>query len=699
MTSNTQLAQILPTLSAERANWTAVEGSASPLGVTWIESEKAYNFALYSKNATGVTLLLYTEEDFLIPAVQLRFDLGRNRSGRVWHARLSEQTVASCKYYAYRVEGPNDPAAGLRFDPEKVLLDPYAKAVFFPPKFSRDAARRPGSNAGQAPLGVLRPNAEPFNWGEAPRPRHTSDTVIYEMHVKGFTNRDNSGVEAPRRGTYSGIIDKIPYLVELGVTVVELLPIYQYEPGDDGNYWGYMPLNFFAPHFGYASSTDPDKLLNEFRAMVKALHEAKIEVILDVVYNHTVEEGAFGPTYSYRGIDNSTYYLLQSDMSRYRDDAGTGNVLRSAHPTARKLIIDSMRFWVKEMGVDGFRFDLASIFTRNEDGSVNLDNPPVISEISCDPDLADVRLIAEPWDLRSYQLGRAFPGLTWGQWNGRFRDEVRSFIKSDSGTVASLMARLYGSDDLFPDTLPDVYHPYQSINYINSHDGFCLYDLVSYNRKHNEANGQANNDGTDDNRSWNCGWEGDEGTPPEVLELRKRQIKNFCCLLFLANGTPMFCAGDEFMNTQGGNNNPYNQDNQTTWLNWELLNRNQDIFRFFKSMIALRKAHPSLSRSRFSREDISWYGVGKAVDFSYESHTLAFCLRGASQQDKDFYVMINAFWQDLDFTVQEGQPAQWKRIVDTGLPSPSDFANPNEALPLVNAAYRVKARSIVVLQS
>src|SRR5262245_13077387 len=680
------------------ANWLAIEGSASPLGVTWMQAEKAYNFALYSRHSTGVTLLLYAESNLSAPAFQLRFDPLKNRSGRVWHARLPEQTVAACNYYAYRVDGPNDPAAGHRFDPMKVLLDPYAKAVFFPPNFSREAARRPGSNAGQAPLGVLHADAIHFDWGTDPRPRHTSDLIIYEMHVRGLTKRENSGVEAAKRGSYLGVIEKIPYLTELGVTAVELLPVYQYEPEDGGNYWGYMPLSFFSPHIAYASSTDPGQLLNEFRAMVKALHEAGIEVILDVVYNHTTEIDENGPTYSYRGIDNSTYYLLQTDMRKYRNDAGTGNVVRSAHPYVRKVIVDSLRFWVKEMRVDGFRFDLASIFTRDKNGAINLDDPPIISEISSDPDFAGIRLIAEPWDLATYQLGRSFPGLTWAQWNGRFRDEVRAFVKSDPGLVSSLMTRLYGSDDLFPDTLPDVYHPYQSVNFVNSHDGCCLYDLVSYNGKHNEANGHNNTDGPDDNRSWNCGWEGRQNAPPDVLELRQRQIKNFCCLLFLSNGTPMFCAGDEFMNTQGGNNNPYNQDNETTWLNWDLLNQHQDVFRFFKNMIALRKNHSSLSRSRFWREDVTWRGVKETPDLSYESHTLAYCLHGASQQDSDFYVMINAYWQDLDFTIQEGAPNQWKRIVDTSLPGHSDFTDFSEAIPLIDSVYQVKARSIVILQ-
>jgi glycogen operon protein len=364
----------------------------------------------------------------------------------------------------------------------------------------------------------------------------------------------------------------------------------------------------------------------------------------------------------------------------------------------RKLIVDSLRHWSCDMGVDGFRFDLASIFTRNDDGSVNLGDPPTVAEISAFAAEWGVRLVAEAWDIDSYQLGRAFPGTTWLQWNGKFRDDVRAFVRGDPGKVPEIMRRLYGSDDLFPDTLADAYRPYQSVNFLTAHDGFCLYDLVSYNYKHNEINGHNNSDGTDDNNSWNCGWEGDVGAPEEVIELRRRQVRNFFTLLMLANGTPMFCAGDEFLNTQHGNNNPYNQDNEITWLNWELLERNADIFRFFKLMIAFRKAHPSLGRNRYWREDIRWYGVSSMPDLSYFSHTLAFCLHGASQHDDDLYVMINAYWGDLNFMIQEGSAGEWLRVVDTSLPSPQDIAEMGDEVPVLDQSYVVKARSVVVLR-
>ena len=679
------------------ASWSQIEGSPAPLGVTWLESQQCFNFALFSRHATNVTLLLYTSDDLINPILRVALDYLIHKSGRIWHCRMALEKIGEARYYAYSIEGPNNPAAEFRaFDPDKVLLDPYATLIFFPPNFRRSASIGRGSNAGKAPLAALQRRAAPSGLSFRTKLHHASDTIIYEMHVRGFTKRDNSGVSPNKRGTYAGVIEKIPYLKDLGVTTVELMPVFQYDP-DERNYWGYMPLNFFSPHQVYAEASDPEQAVAEFKTLVKALHDANIEVIIDVVYNHTTEAGADGPTYSYRGICNSTYYLLDSSMTHYRNDTGTGNVLRSAHPAVRKMIFESLGFWIEEMEVDGFRFDLASIFSRNDDGSINLEDPPLISEISSGAAWFGARLIAEAWDPASYELGRSFPGLSWSQWNGKFRDDVRAFIKGDSGKVSELMTRIYGSSDLFPDDLDNAYHASQSINYINSHDGFCLYDLVAYNNKHNLANGQNNNDGTDSNLSWNCGWEGDQDVPSEVMQLRKRQVKNFFTILMLSNGTPMFSAGDEFMNTQLGNNNPWNQDNETTWLNWDLLKENRDIFRFFKGMIAFRKAHPSLARSRFWRDDVSWYGVSGQVDLGYWSHSLAFCLRGASQQDRDIYVMINGYWEDLNFRIQEGKPEEWVRLVDTSIPSPFDICEVKEAKIVASEPYEVKARSIVVL--
>ncbi len=676
-------------------DWFAFEGSPSPLGVTWVEDEAAYNFALYSRHATAVALMLYSEIDLSMPTYEHRLDPLANKSGRIWHCRLPKRAIPDARYYGYQVAGPKAPEEGHRFDPRKVLLDPYARCVCFPTRFSRAVASQPCSNAGRAALGLIA--SEPRGgWTGDEFPVHTSDLVICELHVRGFTRRANSGVTPANRGTFLGVVEKIPYLKELGVTAVELMPIMQQDP-QEGSYWGYMPLNFFSPHHEYASAGKPFDALKEFRMMVRALHAAGIEVLLDVVYNHTAEGNEGGPAYSYRAIDNTTYYLLEPDRRRYRNDSGTGNTLNCGNPCVRKMILDSMRFWREEMHVDGFRFDLASIFTRSEDGSIDLADPPVIAEIGASPELENLRLIAEAWDPATYQLGRSFPGISWLQWNGQFRDDVRAFVRGDAGMVPKLMSRLYGSCDLFPDDLENAYRPYQSVNFVTCHDGFCLNDLVSYDRKHNEANGHGNADGTDCNLSWNCGWEGDGDAPPSVLALRKQQVKNFCTLLFLSNGTPMFCAGDEFMNTQRGNNNPYNQDNAITWLNWDLLERNQDVFRFFKQMIAFRKAHPSLSRSRFWRDDVRWYGATGKPDLSPDSRCLAFFLAGAALKDADIYVMINGASMPLTFVLQQGRPIEWSRVIDTGLPPPEDFCDPGREVNQNSSEYVLNPRSVVVL--
>ncbi len=678
----------------KRPPWEQAEGNPLPLGVKWIEEEQAFNFAVHSEHAESVTLLLYSAADLVNPVLTFRFDFLHNKSGRIWHCRIPIATLGDASYYAYSVAGETIPQLH-SFDPQKVLLDPYAKCIFFPPAFDRNLAMREGPNAGRAPLGVLNDHRSTFDWAEDRPPHHESDAVIYELHVKGFTKNPNSGVDPSRAGTYGGLVEKIPYLKELGITVVELMPIFQRDP-QEGDYWGYMPLNFFAPHAQYASSHRADLQHIEFKNMVKAFHEADIGVVLDVVYNHTCEGDHRGPIYSFKGFDSAGYYMLSSDPANpYANYSGTGNTLNFGQAHVRKMVIDSLRYWKRGMHVDGFRFDLASVFSRNADGSLNWGEAPIFSEIAADPELGRVRLIAEPWDTAAYQLGRGFPGLTWLQWNGRFRDDVRRFVKGDTGMVPEVMRRIYGSDDLFPDSRADAYHAYQSVNYVTSHDGFTLYDLVSYDRKHNWRNGNNNQDGTDANYSWNCGQEGDEALPPPLRALRRKQVKNLCCLLFLSNGTPMFRAGDEFLNTQFGNNNPYNQDSEIGWLDWSQLRSNKDIFQFFKKMIAFRKNHPSLSRSRFWREDVSWYGVGPAVDLSHDSHSLAFCLHGASQGDDDIYAMINGYWEELEFNVQEGTAQEWKRIVDTALPSPDDFLD--DGIPLERTKYLLAPRSIVVL--
>ncbi len=680
------------------AGWNTTEGAILSLGAEWIEAERAYNFSLYSEHAERVTLLLFGEDDQAQPLLEHPLDPRVNKTWHVWHCRLGAEMVFGSRYYAYEIDGPcsSGPLDWHAYDPQKVLLDPHAKAVFFPPGFDRQAAERAGPNRGRAPLGILPRREKTFAWGDDRPPRHESDAVVYEMHVRGFTRSPTSGLAPGRRGTYAGVVDKIPYLKELGVTMVELLPVQQFDP-QEGNYWGYMTLNFFAPHQEYA--TDPHQAGDEFRSMVKALHEAGIEVILDVVYNHTAEAGLKGPTYSFRGIDNTAYYLISDDpRAPYRDYTGCGNTLACSRSVARVLVLESLRYWVTEMHVDGFRFDLASVLARNPDGSFASADDSLLTAIRTDPILHDIHLIAEPWDAGwAYQLGTEFPGALWHQWNARFRDDVRRFVRGDPGMVGALMLRLYGSDDLFPDNPRDARRPYQSINYITCHDGFTLYDAVAHNEKHNSANGHGNSDGTTENCSWNCGWEGDNGVPAGVMALRRQQAKNLVCLLLLANGIPMLTAGDEFLQTQRGNNNPYNQDNETTWLDWSRQAAHSDHLRFVKQMIAFRKAHPTLGRGRFWRGDVRWYGVGDSTDLSYNSHSLAYCLLGASQGDRDLYVMINAYHDPLRFTIQENRADGWRRAIDTGLESPNDIVEPGREVTVTSMEYRVDARSVVVL--
>ena len=668
-------------------------GTPWPLGVRWIEATQEFNFALFSRHATGVTLLFYKENDLAKPVFEFRLQFPKHKTADIWHCRVPANLLRGANLYAYRIEGPNDPDHGYRFDPQKILLDPYAPSVFFPPDFSRDACAKPGPTDGKSPLGRLLKITSAD--AEQTGPRHNGfEAIIYELHVKGFTARANSGVTPDKRGTFAGLTEKIPYLKDLGITIVELLPVHQFDP-QEGNYWGYMTLHFFSPHQQYAAGKE---VFDEFRAMVKEFHNAGIEVWLDVVYNHTSEGDQNGPTYSFRGIDNQDYYLLTSDARNYINDTGCGNTVRTGHAAGRVLVLESLRFWAREMGIDGFRFDLASIFSRASDGTMGLHEASLVSEISLLARVLNVRVTAEAWDISSYQLGKGFPGVAWLQWNGKFRDDVRSFIKGDGGKIGALMQRLYGSDDLFPDGFQETRRPHQSINFLTAHDGFCLYDLVAYNHKHNEGNGFNNTDGCNDNLSWNCGWEGDENAPAEVLALRRRQVKNLCALLLLSNGIPMIVAGDEFLNTQRGNNNPYNQDNEITWLDWSLLEKNRDIHRFFKQMLSFRKAHWSIGRPVFWREDVKWFGPDGPVDFGPESRCLAYVLHGRAVGDDDLYVMINAHWEDRLFKLQEGQPAEWRRVVDTFLPSPEDILEPGTEHKLENSSYLVHSRSVVVFR-
>jgi glycogen operon protein len=670
--------------------WARREGLPYPLGVSWVAEDRAYNFALYSKHATSVRLLVFGD-DVERPLLERALDPLVNKSGRVWHVRVAADAIAGARYYGYLVDGPASDGAFERhaFHPEKLLLDPYARRIYFPPAFSREAARGPGANLGKAPLGVLEAFDPPAVTPPS-APLHGADAIVYELHVRGFTQHASAGVTGAARGTFAGVIEKIPYLRELGVTVVELMPVFQLDP-QGGDYWGYMPLSFFAPHQGYAPAGESP--LAAFRAMVDALHAAGIEVVIDVVYNHTAEGDARGPIYSFKGLCNSTYYMMRDDA--YLDYSGTGNSLNANNRYVRKMILDSMRWWVRELGVDGFRFDLASVFARRQDGSINVEDPPIFGEIAGDPDFDGVRMIAEPWDAAgAYALGRGFPGVAWLQWNSRFRDDVRRFVRGDASTTGALMQRLYGSDDLFPDDRIDAYHAYQSVNYVTCHDGYTLWDLVSYTRKRNQANGHDNQDGPAESWSSNGGWEGDDGAPAEVIAARVRRAKMFVALLLLANGTPMLRAGDELLHTQRGNDNPYNQDNETSWLDWRGRDRQPGFWRFVQQMIALRKRHPSIARSRFWRDDVRWFGPGGVVDLART--LVAYGLRGASQGDSDLYVMINGGGEATPFVVQEPD-GHWQVLVDTARPSPEDIEL-DRPRALAHPSYPVEARSVVVLE-
>jgi glycogen operon protein len=534
--------------------------------------------------------------------------------------------------------------------------------------------------------------------------------VIYEMHVAGFTRHPSSGVAAERRGTYAGMIQKIPYLQDLGITAVELLPVFQFDrqdcPAGLVNYWGYSPVSFFAPHAGYSSRKDALGPVDEFRDLVKALHRAGIEVILDVVYNHTAEGNAGGPTLCFRGLANEVYYILDKDRARYANYSGTGNTLNANQSIVRRMILDSARYWVTHMHVDGFRFDLASILDRDETGCP-LQNPPVLRDIDSDPVLAGTKLIAEAWDAAGlYQVGSFF-GDNWKEWNGRFRDDVRGFLKGDNGTVRLLAQRMLGSPDIFGHKERE---PEQSINFVTCHDGFTLNDLVSYNNKHNEANGEGNRDGSDKNLSWNCGVEG-PSDDTAVERLRQRQVKNFAVILLISVGTPMLQMGDEMRRTQRGNNNAYCQDNEVSWLDWSLLDRHPDLRRFVQTLIAHRLrllgvdsgGSFGLSLNELLRHaEIEWHGVRlDAPDRADDSHSIAFTVRsGRHHLPLWVHVMFNAYWEALDFDLPLAPAAAipgWQRWIDTSRESPEDIMDATAAPLVPGTQYRVAPRSVTAL--
>lgn len=673
-------------------------GESYPLGAT--VTEKGVNFCLFSKNAQQVELLLFDEKDQLQPTHQIKLDPELNKTFYYWHCFIPG--LKAGQRYAYRVFGPDDPSQGLRFDGEKVLIDPYARAVEMG-LYDRGAAVLPGDNCHKSIRSVVI-DPKTYDWeDDRPLNHPFAKSVIYELHVAGFTKSPSSKVAKDLRGTYRGLIEKIPYLQDLGVTSVELMPCHQYDPTDAPsglNYWGYSPIAFFAPHTAYAAADEPEEILNEFRDMVKAFHKAGIEVILDVVFNHTGEGNERGPILSLKGIENRAYYMLESNnLQYYSDYTGTGNTLNANHSVVRRMIIDCLCHWVREMHVDGFRFDLASVLSRDENGHF-LENPPLLWEIESEPQLASTKIIAEAWDTRGYQLG-SFIGDKWAEWNGVFRDDIRKFAKGDTGMIPPLADRLVGSPNLFGSILRD---PNRSINFITCHDGFTMYDLVSYNHKHNEANGENNRDGSNNNNSWNSGAEGPTDDPT-IQALRHRQIKNFMTILMVSQGTPMLSMGDEIKRTQGGNNNAYCQDNEISWMNWKGVKEEKQLLAFVKKLIQFNLSSP------FFQENIYWTNPGGIVitwhgtklfepNWGEHSHSLAYQLYHPDTEEY-LYIALNAYWDELEFELpklpMEAKKGKWKRIVDTSLAPPEDCRIDGKGKYCSEDTYRLPARSILVL--
>ena len=675
-------------------------GASSPLGAT--PFCEGVNFSVFSRYATGIELLFFDHPDDGQPARAISIDPASNRTGHYWHVFVPG--IKAGQIYGYRVDGPSDPANGMRFDAAKVLLDPYGRGVVVPDRYSRDAASRAGAVVSTAMKSVV---VDPggYDWeGDAPLGRPSAQTIIYEMHVRGFTRHPGSGVGEEIRGTYAGLIGKIPYLQRLGITAVELLPVFQFDaqdcPPGKVNYWGYAPVSFFAPHQAYSSRRDPLGPVDEFRDMIKALHRAGIEVILDVVFNHTAEGGQDGPTLCFRGLDNSAYYILEEDRARYADYTGTGNTLNANHPVVRRMILDSLRYWVEEMHVDGFRFDLASILARDPSGKP-IPNPPVLWDIDTDPVLAGTKLFAEAWDAAGlYQVG-SFIGDNWREWNGRFRDDVRDFFRGEPGSAARVADRLVGSPNIYGHEEREAE---QSINFVTCHDGFTLNDLVSYDAKHNEANGEDNRDGTNDNRSWNCGVEG-PSDDPAVEKLRSRQVKNLLTVTLLSIGMPMILMGDETRRTQFGNNNAYCQDNEVSWFDWHLVEKHEDVLRFVTLLNARRRLRDTTpERRRWSLNELirqaskTWHGVKIGQpDWGEHSHAFAFeaCLR---QEGIRIYLIVNAHGESLEFELPPaGGTGTWRRWIDTSLEPPREITPWEAAVPLSGCLYRAAARSVVVL--
>jgi len=695
-TAKMGLPQLLDT-TAQRS------GLSYPLGAT--VRPGGVNFCVFSKHATGAELLLFEHPTAPQPNRIVPLDAVQNKSYYYWHVFIPGAEAG--QVYAWRMFGPNEPERGLRFNPEKVLLDPYALAVANWENYNRAAAIKPGDNCAQAMRAVV-VDPEDYDWGDdVPIRTPPTQSVIYEMHVGGLTRNPNSGVAAEKRGTFAGVVEKIPYFKSLGITAVELMPVCQFDEHDanDGlvNYWGYSPLAMFAPHGRYSSRRDPMGAVTEFRDMVKALHSAGIEVILDVVYNHTAEGNENGPTLSLKGFDNPIYYLLDIDHSIYRDYSGCGNTINANHPIPGRLILQCLRYWVEQMHVDGFRFDLAAALSRDLHGKP--EEVGVLWTIESDPVLAGTKLIAEAWDSAGlYQVGTFVNRRDWyAEWNGPFRDDVRRFVKGDQGSVKQLAQRILGSPDIY--TRPNS-ETTRSINFITCHDGFTLNDVVSYDRKHNEANNENNRDGSDNNFSWNCGVEGPTDDP-EIDLRRRKQIKNFLTILFLSQGTPMMLMGDEVRRTQRGNNNAYCQNNETSWFDWSLVEKNAEILYFTRNLIYFIQGLQIFSQSRFlsitpgsSDPHIVWHGVElNEPDFGDNSHSIAFTLVEPAS-DEHLHVIVNEYWDCLTFELPSAPDGKkWCRIIDTAKIGDDDFHLPVKATPHGSSVYKSDARSITVLMA
>ncbi len=682
-----------------------LRGHCRVLGAT--VEKGGVNFAIWCRDARVMELLLFKDVNDQNPEV-IELRAGHHRSLYYWHVFV--KGLKDGQHYGWRVREVLHNRPGMVFDPQKVLLDPYAKRIVFPEAYDRTLIRFAGSNLGFCAKSVVL-DLSKYDWKADVNPRRDlASTVIYEMHVGGFTKDPSSRLPEKIRGTYRGVIAKIPYLRELGVNTVELLPVFQFDRHDASpgkqNYWGYSPMGFFAVHAEYSSNRDIYGPVDEFRDMVRALHRAGIEVILDVVYNHTSEGGEGGPVYSLKGLDNSEYYILDKGC-RYRNYSGCGNTLNAGHPMVKRMIIDSLHFWTEEMHVDGFRFDLASILSRAVTGEP-VSNAPTTLFIATDNRLANVKLIAEPWDAGGlYQVG-SIAGSKWREWNGQFRDDLRAFIRGDDNTIHRFVNRLLGSPDIYRDIDDD---PQKSINFVTCHDGFTLWDLVSYSQKHNESNGEDNTDGNNWNFSANYGVEG-ETDDPAILALRMRQAKNLMLLNISSMGTPMILMGDEVLRTQRGNNNAYCQDNEISWLNWKRNARSNEMFAFMKKIISNRvkrgvgsdvdKRTVRNLAEAIERNQIVWHGVEPYnPDWSNTSHSIGLSMYSESGRCY-FYMFINAYWEGLHVkipNVPSNHKMKWRRIADTSLAPPYDFVGEPEEMVLIGHNYYVSNNSVLVLMS